>query len=63
MAKCRSCSLELDQDSVDGICWHCHWDQNLSRDLTTLATCGGCGAYGPLGRTHVRNGKDCGEYV
>lgn len=28
-----------------------------------LATCGGCGAYGPLGRTHVRAGEECGTYA
>lgn len=30
-----------------------------------LATCGGCGSYGPLGRTCVnpRTGEECGTYA
>lgn len=41
------------------------WDliEDADDDLDDLATCGGCGAYGILGRTHVRNGEECGEFV
>ena len=32
-------------------------------DEHDLGICQGCGAYGPAGTTHTRNGEECGEYV
>lgn len=40
--------------------------ENFHRDEEedyNLATCGGCGAYGKLGNTHSRKGKECGQFV
>jgi hypothetical protein len=35
------------------------WDD----DVLSLGTCAGCGTYGRVGRTHYRDGAECGEYV
>jgi hypothetical protein len=43
-----------------------HWfsDPEVEYEVDyDIATCGGCGRYGELGRTHVRNGEECGEFV
>lgn len=44
-----------------GECRQCA--EYYSKQRLSLATCGGCGAYGKLGKIHVRNGEECGEYV
>lgn len=28
-----------------------------------LGTCQGCGAYGRVYTTHIRNGEECGEFI
>lgn len=35
-------------------------DEDMAYDL---GTCGGCGAYGKVYDTHIRNGEECGQFV
>jgi hypothetical protein len=51
--------------AADGDWWPCETvaPRDDEAELIDLAICGGCGAYGRLGRFHVRNGEECGEFA
>jgi hypothetical protein len=51
-------SVNPQPDDPDPASFHARDGRDLS-----LATCGGCGAYGTHGRTCVRFGQECGQFA
>jgi hypothetical protein len=45
------------------------WDDLLDiysqegEDVVDIGICGGCGAYGKVGESHIRDGEECGQFA